>query len=164
MVMSAKKKILLGIVIIIVISLLFTLTSPILIIGEDTSEATPGIDMAASWSIIGGFEWIYPGSSFNSQGQTLHNIHLDSPEDPYGAARDIISYTYNFTPHLIVSINNDAADGMFGSGVVDNIRSYDWGQGYDRGPASQQAMNDGGFNIFAVPIQILLGNIKFYFV
>ena len=35
--------------------------------------------MGATWNLTGGFNWIYPGSSFNAQHQTLHNIHLDDP-------------------------------------------------------------------------------------
>lgn len=90
---------------------------------------------------------IYPGDSVNAEGQTLHNIHLNDPQDPYGAARDIISYTYHFTPHIIVSVNDIAAADIFGSDILDSIREYDWGQGMDRGDASSQAMADSGINI-----------------
>ena len=108
----SKGKTIFGIIAIVIIAfLLFTLTSPILIIAEDTTEGSPGIDMAAKFSVLGGFDWIYPGSSVNENGQTLHNVHQDSPDDPYGAARDIMTYTYQFTPHIIVSVNPEAAEG-----------------------------------------------------
>lgn len=158
-------KIILGVIAIIIVALLlFTIMSPILIIAEDTSEGTPGIDMAATFTILSGFDWIYPGSSHNAEGQTLHNIHLNSPDDPYGAARDIISYTYHFTPHLIVSVNDYAAEDIFGEGLIDNIRTNDWGAGMDRGDAVDSAMRQGTFNPFAIFSNILTGNIKFYIV
>ena len=160
-----NRKLILGIIsIIIIVFLLFTAISPILFIAEDTTEGDPGIDMAAKFSIIGGFNWIYPGDSVNAEGQTLHNIHLNDPQDPYGAARDIISYTYHFTPHIIVSVNDIAAADIFGSDILDSIREYDWGQGMDRGDASSQAMADSGINIFAIPLHLLTGNIKIFIV
>ena len=42
--------------------------------------------MGATWNLSSGY-LDYPGSSFNAQHQTLHNIHLDDPDDPYGAAK-----------------------------------------------------------------------------
>ena len=40
-------------------------SSSVLILAEDESEGgIPGIDMAATWNASGGFQWIYPGSSF----------------------------------------------------------------------------------------------------
>lgn len=166
-----KGKIILGaIAAIIVLFLLFTLTSPILIVAEDTDEGTPGIDMAAKFSPIGGFEWIYPGSSVNANGQTLHNVHLDSPNNPYGAARDIMTYTYHFTPHLIVSVNPEAAEDIFGAGLIDNIRANDAYNGYagsenvqgtmSRGDAVSAAMGGGTFNPLAIPLNLLMGNIR----
>lgn len=171
----SKAKVILGVIAVIIIALLlFTLTSPILIIAEDTDEGSPGIDMAAKFTALGGFEWIYPGSSFNANGQTLHNVHQDSPNDPYGAARDIMVYTYQFTPHLIISVNPDAAEAIFGEGLIDNIRSNDAYNGYagsenaqgtmSRGDAVSTAMTSGTFNPLAIPIHILMGNIKFIFV
>lgn len=169
--MSKAKTILGAIAVIIVVLLLFTITSPILIIAEDTDEGTPGIDMAAKFSAFGGFDWIYPGSSVNANGQTLHNIHLDSPSDPYGAARDIMTYSYKFTPHLIVSVNPKAAEDIFGAGLIDNIRANDAYNGYagsenvqgtmSRGDAVGTAMGMGSFNPLAIPLNILMGNIKF---
>jgi len=162
----------LAILLIIVVFLASTIVSPVLVIAEDAEEAG-GVDMAAKFSITG-FEWVYPGSSFNAQGQTLHNIHADSPKDPYGAARDIITYTYHYTPHIIVSVNNDAAEAIFGKDIIDVIRSNDAYNGYagnqnvpgtmSRGDAMDTAMNKNGMNVFQVPIQILLGNIRFIFV
>ena len=162
----------LAIVLIIVVFLASTIVSPVLVIAEDSEEGG-GVDMAAKFSITG-FEWVYPGSSFNEQGQTLHNIHADSPGDPYGAARDIITYTYHYTPHIIVSVNNAAAQAIFGDDIIDLIRSNDAYNGYagnqnvpgtmSRGDAMTAAMTKNGINVFQVPIQILLGNIRFIFV
>ena len=53
--------------------------------------------MAATLS-ISGFEWIYPGSSVNSHGETLHNIHLIDPSNPYGAARKLCSIAITLRP------------------------------------------------------------------
>lgn len=170
-----SAKLILGIIAIVIIALLlFTITSPILIIAEDTDEGDPGIDMAAKFSVLGGFEWIYPGNSYNAQGETLHNIHLFSPNDPYGAAKDIMEYTYHFSPHLIVSVNPEAAESLFGAGLVDNIRANDAYNGYagndnvpgtmDRGDAVSTAMSKGSFNPLAIPGNVLMGNIKFIFV
>ena len=171
----SKAKVIIGIIAIIIIAiLLFTISSPILIIAEDTTEGSPGIDMAAKFTALGGFEWIYPGSSVNANGQTLHNVHQDSPNDPYGAARDIMSYTYQFTPHMIISVNPDAAEDIFGDGLIDNIRSNDAYNGYagsekaqgtmSRGDAVSTAMTSGTFNPLAIPINMLMGNIKFILV
>ena len=126
--MNKLHAILLAIVAIVVIFLIATIVSPILIVAEDSTEDA-SIDMAAKFS-IGGFEWVYPGSSMNAEGQTLHNVHINHPEDPYGAARDIITYSYGYTPHLIVSVNNDAAQAIFGSSIVDDIRANDGYYGY----------------------------------
>lgn len=170
-----KKLSLILIVIILIVMGFFasTIASPILIIAEDAEE-DGSVDMAAKFSIIGGFDWVYPGSSFNANGETLHHIHLISPSDPYHAAQDIISHTYHYTPHIIVSVNNDAAEAIFGKNIVDVIRSNDAYNGYagnenvpgtmSRGDAMDTAMTQNGMNVFQVPIQILLGNIRFIFV
>lgn len=172
--MKKLSVVLLIIIVLVVGFMLSTLSSPVLIMADDVEEGGGGaVDMAAKFSITG-FEWIYPGSSVNAQGQTLHNIHLDSPDDPYGAARDIMTYTYNFTPHLIVSINNDGAEAIFGTSIVDDIRANDAYNGYagndkvqgtmSRGDAVNAAMTKNGINVFQIPIQALLGNIAFHFV
>lgn len=158
-----------AIVAIIVIFLISTIASPMLIVAEDSTEDA-SIDMAATLSITG-IDWIYPGSSVNAEGQTLHNVHIDNPQDPYGAARDIMTYSYHFTPHVIVSVNNDAAEAIFGSTIVDDIRANDGYFGYagndnvqgsmSRGDAVDTAMAQNGMNVFQVPIQILMGNIRF---
>jgi hypothetical protein len=170
-----KKLSLILIVIVLIVMGFFasTIASPILIIAEDAEE-DGSVDMAAKFSIIGGFDWVYPGSSFNANGETLHNIHLISPNDPYHAAQDIIAHTYHYTPHIIVSVNNDAAEAIFGKNIVDVIRSNDAYNGYagnenvpgtmSRGDAMDTAMTQNGMNVFQVPIQILLGNIRFIFV
>ena len=172
--MNRGKMILSIIALIIIAGLLFTVASPILVVAEDSEEVTPGIDMAASFSLFGGFQWVYPGSSVNEYGQTLHNVHLDNPDDPYGAARDIITYSYGYTPHLIVSVNNDAAEAIFGGSIVDDIRANDAYNGYagsenvqgtmSRGDAVGTAMANDGMNVFQIPIQLLMGNINPIFV
>ena len=171
--MSKLKIVLLAIVLIAVVLLVSTIFSPVLIVAEDSGEDA-SIDMAAKFTILGGFDWIYPGSSFNAAGETLHNVHLNHPENPYGAAQDIISYTYHYTPHIIVSVNNDAAEAIFGASIIDDIRVNDAYNGYagndkvpgtmSRGDAVDTAMNKNGMNIFQIPIQVLLGNIHFIFV
>ena len=170
--MNKIHLILIAIVAIIVIFLASTVVSPVLVVCEDLGEDA-SIDMAATFS-LSGFDWIYPGSSFNAQGQTLHNVHYDNPNDPYGAARDIMTYTYHFTPHLIVTLTSDAAEAIFGSNIVDDIRVNDAYNGYagnenvpgtmDRGDAIDTAMAQHGMNIFQIPIQILIGKITFHFV
>ena len=143
-----------------------------MIVAEDAAEDA-SIDMAAKFS-LSGFDWIYPGSSINAEGQTLHNVHINHPEDPYGAARDIITYSYHYTPHIIVSVNNDAAEAIFGATIVDDIRANDGYHGYagndkvsgsmSRGDAMNTAMTNNGMNIFEIPLQILLGNVRFILV
>ena len=171
--MNKLGLIFIAILIIVAGLLASTIVSPVLIIAEDSGEDA-SVDMAAKFTILGGFDWIYPGSSHNANGETLHNIHLISPDDPYHAAQDIISYTYHYTPHIIVSVNNDAAEAIFGANIIDLIRSNDAYNGYSgnqnvpgtmsRGDAMDTAMNQNGMNVFQIPIQILLGNIRFIFV
>ena len=170
--MAKINTVLIALVLIVVVFLASTIVSPVLIVAEDSSEEN-GIDMAATIGLTG-FEWIYPGSSVNAQGQTLHNVYADYPDDPYGAARDIMSYTYHFTPHIIVSVNNDGAAAIFGGDIIDNIRANDAYNGYagndkvsgsmDRGDAVGTAMAQNGMNIFEIPIQFLTGNISIHFV
>ena len=170
--MKISRVILLVFVAIVVIIAGTLIASPILVVAEDTTEDA-SIDMAAKISITG-FEWVYPGSSVNAEGQTLHNVHINHPEDPYGAARDIITYSYGYTPHIVASVNNDAAAAIFGGSIVDDIRANDAYNGYagngnvpgtmDRGDAVGTAMANNGMNVVQVPIQILLGNIRFIFV
>lgn len=168
--MKKLHLILIAIVAIIVIFMASTLVSPVLIVCEDTGEDA-SIDMAATFS-LGGLEWVYPGSSFNAEGQTLHNVHINDPDNPYGAAREIMEYTYHFTPFLVVSINNEAAEAIFGGNIVDDIRANDAYNGYagndkvpgtmSRGDAIDTAMAQDGMNILQIPVQILLGNISFH--
>ena len=170
--MKKINLIILAVVAVIVIFMASTLVSPILIVCEDMGE-DGSIDMAATFSMFG-FDWIYPGSSFNSQGQTLHNVHIDNPQDPYGAARDIMSYTYHFTPHLIVSLSSEGAEAIFGDTIVDDIRANDGYFGYagndnvqgsmSRGDAIDTAMSQHIPNLLQIPVQILLGKITFHFV
>ena len=170
--MNKISMILLVIVLIVVAFLASTVASPVLIVAEDTTEDA-SIDMAASFS-LGGFNWVYPGSSVNAQGQTLHNVHINNPDDPYGAARDIMTYSYGITPHFIFSVNNDAAEAIFGGSIVDDIRANDGYYGYagndnvagsmSRGDAVQTAMINDGMNVFQIPIQLLIGNIRLFIV
>ena len=170
--MKKLNLIILAVVAVIVIFMASTLVSPILIVCEDMGE-DGSIDMAATFSMFG-FDWIYPGSSFNSQGQTLHNVHIDYPQDPYGAARDIMTYTYHFTPHLVVSLSSEGAEAIFGDSIVDDIRANDAYNGYagndnvpgtmSRGDAIDTAMGQHIPNLLQIPVQILLGKITFHFV
>ena len=170
--MKKLHLIILAIVAIVVIFMASTLVSPVLIVCEDMGE-DGSIDMAATFSLAG-FEWIYPGSSFNSEGQTLHNVHIDNPQDPYGAARDIMSYTYHFTPHLVVSLTSEGAEAIFGGNIVDDIRANDAYNGYEgnenvpgtmsRGDAIDTAMGQNLPNVLQIPLQILLGKITFHIV
>ena len=166
-----KKSIILGIIIIVALLLISTIVSPVMIVAEDTEEDA-SIDMAATIGLTG-FNWVYPGSSVNSEGQTLHNVHMNNPDDPYGAARDIMTYSYGITPHVFFSVNNDAAQAIFGGSIVDDIRANDGYFGYagngnvagsmSRGDAVGTAMLENGMNVFEIPIQIILGNISIHF-
>lgn len=166
------KKILIAIIVIIFLLLASTIVSPILIIAEDADEGIPGVDMAATIG-LGGFQWIYPGSSYNANGETLHNIHFIDPENPYGAAREIMEYTYHVSPHIIMGIDNEAAEAIFGSSIVDDIRANDAYNGYagsenaqgtmSRGDAVGTAMAQDGMNVFEIPVQLLLGHIQIHF-
>ena len=154
---------------VIILAIIFivgtTATSSVLIIAEDESEGgIPGVDMGATWNLGSGFEWIYPGSSFNSEHQTLHNIHLDDPDNPYEAAKEIMEYTYNISPNIIVTVNNDAAEKIFGGDIISDIRQYDWGDGMDRGDAADKAMGDFHMNYLAIPECLLSGDIKIHYV
>lgn len=170
--MAKSNRIITAVLLIVVLFLLSTIVSPVLIVAEDASEGNPGIDMAATIGITG-FNWIYPGSSHNAQGQTLHNVHINNPEDPYGAARDIMAYTYHVTPHVVVSVNNDAAEAIFGESIINDIRANDGYNGYSglhpqgsmsRGSAVSTAMVQNGMNVLEIPIQVLMGNISFHIV
>lgn len=170
--MNKLHLIILAVVAIVVIFMASTLVSPVLMVCEDLEEDS-SIDMAATFSLAG-FEWIYPGSSVNAEGETLHNVHYNDPQDPYGAARDIMTYTYHYTPHMVVSITSDAAEAIFGDGIVDDIRANDAYNGYagnenvpgtmSRGDAIDTAMAQNIPNVIQIPIQILLGKITFHFV
>lgn len=151
-------------VIIVIIIICFVTSANTLIIATDTSEGTPGVDMAATYNITDGFHWIYPGSSFNAQGQILHNIYLDTADNPYQGAVAIMEHTYNFKPNIIITINNEASERIFGGDIVSNIRDYDWGQGMDRGIAVEHAMSDFKINYFGIIQSIFTGDIGFHFI
>lgn len=164
--------IIIAVIAVIFMFLLATLNSPVLIVAEDTEEDS-SIDMAAEFGIKG-FSWVYPGSSVDENGLTLHNVHLNNPEDPYGAAKRIMQYSYHESPFLIISVNNFAAQTIFGINIVDDIRANDGYFGYagnsnvpgtmSRGDAMSVAMLQNGVNVPMIPIQILLGNIRFILV
>lgn len=151
------------IIIIIIVGIIFSTNA--LIIATDTTEGgIPGVDMAATWNLQDGFQWIYPGSSFNSEHQTLHNIYLDDPDSPYEAAVDIMEYTYNMHPNLVITVNNAAAERIYGVDLISNIREYDWNSNYDRAPAIQAATQNTTMNYGGIITSILSGDIAFHFV
>jgi len=137
------------------------LSSSILFLAEDETEGVPGVDMAAVWSFSGGFKWIYPGSSINQHGHTLHNIHLKDG-DPYQHAKVIMEYSYNVSPNICVVINNAAANRIFGDGILGDIREEDWGQGNSRGVAIENSVSQ--FNIFGAIISIFSGDVRIFFI
>lgn len=148
----------LGIIaLLIVLFLAITAFSNVLILCQDDTEGgIPGVDMAALWSFNGGFTWIYPGSSFDPQGRTLHNIYM--LDEPYQEAKIIMQNTYGVSPHLLVIINDQAAAHIFGDNILDTIRQHDWGEGNSRGDAV--AMSITQVNLLPVIPDILMGNIK----
>ncbi|MCC7552940.1 MAG: hypothetical protein KO202_00410 [Methanobacteriaceae archaeon] len=156
------KRWLIAILILILILVLAFLSSTVLFLAEDETEGVPGVDMAAIWKFPGGFEWIYPGSSFNTNGHTLHNIHLEEEGDPYQHAKAIIQNTYNITPNICIVINNAAAERIFGEDILGNIREHDWGEGHDRGDAVEMSMTQ--FNIFGAIESLIHGDIRIFLI
>ena len=85
-----------------------------------------------------------------------------------------MEYSYHFSPHLVVSVNNDAAEAIFGADIVDNIRSNDAYNGYSgngnvrgtmsRGDAVGTAMGNSDINILEIPVQLIMGNVQLHFV
>ena len=145
------------IAVIVVLLLAFTAFSNVLILAQDDTEGgIPGVDMAALWSLNGGFTWIYPGSSFDPQGRTLHNIYM--LDEPYQEAKIIMEHTYNVSPHILVIINDQAAAHIFGENILDTIRQHDWVEGNARGDAV--AMSITSVNPLPIIPDILMGNIK----
>ena len=166
----ANNKLITTLIIILIIGFLAsTIFSPVLVVAEDAEE-DGSIDMAARFGLTG-FGWVYPGSSYNYYGQTLHNVHMNNPENPYEAAKEIMEYSYSESPFLIISVNNYAAEAIFGGSIVSDIRANDAYNGYagnanvpgtmSRGDAMSVAMIENGINVPMIPIQILLGNIRF---
>ena len=160
--MATTLKRAVGIVaVIVVLFLAITAFSGILILAQDDTEGgIPGVDMAALWSVNGGFTWIYPGSSFDPQGRTLHNIYM--LDDPIEEIRVIMDYTYNVNPHILVIINDQAAGHIFGDNILDTIRQHDWVEGNSRGDAV--AMSITSVNPLPIIPDILMGNIKIMFI
>ncbi|MBR4397130.1 MAG: hypothetical protein IKS93_04680 [Methanobrevibacter sp.] len=160
--MASSLKRVLGIVaLIVVLFLAITAFSGVLILAQDDSEGgIPGVDMAALWSFNGGFTWIYPGSSHNANGHTLHNIYMT--DHPYQDAKEIMEYTYGVSPHILIVVNDQAASHIFGENFVGTIRQHDWGEGNSRGDAV--AMSITHVNPLPIIPDILLGNIKFFIV
>lgn len=91
--MKKWGKILIGLLLIVA---LFSLFTNVLFLALDTSESQqePDADMAALWSIQGGFRWIYPGSTTDSSGNTLHNIYLFEDHNPMAHAKEMVEHTY----------------------------------------------------------------------
>ena len=160
--MASSLKRVLGIVaVIVVLFLAITALSGVLVLAQDDSEGgIPGVDMAALWSFNGGFTWIYPGSSHNANGHTLHNIYMT--DHPYQDAKEIMEYTYGVSPHILIVVNDQAASHIFGENFVSTIRQHDWGEGNSRGDAV--AMSITHVNPLPIIPDILLGNIKFFIV
>ncbi len=155
--MGKLKTALIIIVAVIVAILAILAVSNVLILAEDDTEGgLPGVDMAALWSLGGGFEWIYPGSSFDSQGRTLHNIYM--LDNPYQEAKEIMEHTYGVSPHILIIINDQAAAHIFGDNILDTIRQHDWGEGNSRGDAVSMSITS--VNPLPVIPDILMGNIK----
>ncbi len=155
--MSGNHKVRNIIIVVLLILVVFALSSNVLILAEDDTEGSvPGIDMAALWSIHGGFQWIYPGSSTNGQGHTLHNIYMT--ENPYQDADEIIQYSYGINPNILVIINDQAAEHIFGDDLLENIRQHDWGEGNSRGDAVSMSITT--VNPLPIIPDILMGNIK----
>ena len=160
--MASSLKRVLGIVaVIVVLFLAISAFSGVLILAQDDSEGgIPGVDMAALWSFNGGFTWIYPGSSHNANGHTLHNIYMT--DHPYQDAKEIMEDTYGVSPHILIVVNDQAASHIFGENFVSTIRQHDWGEGNSRGDAV--AMSITHVNPLPIIPDILLGNIKFFIV
>lgn len=156
-----RKIIIISIIIIFMILIIGFLSSSILFLAEDDTEGIPGVDMAGIWSFSGGFQWIYPGSSVNQEGHTLHNVHLKDG-DPYQHAKRIMEYSYNISPNICVAINNAAAERIFGEGILGNIREEDWGQGNARGVAIENSVTQ--FNIFGAIISLFSGDIRIFLI
>lgn len=154
---STLKKALAAIVVLVVLFLAITAFSNVLILCQDDTEGgIPGVDMAAMWSIHGGFTWIYPGSSFDPQGRTLHNIYM--LDDPIEEVRVIMDHTYHVNPHVLVIINDQAAAHIFGDNILETIRQHDWVEGNARGDAV--AMSITQVNPLPIIPDILMGNIR----
>ena len=121
----------LGIIaLLVVLFLAFTAFSNVLFLCQDDTEGgIPGVDMAALWSFNGGFTWIYPGSSHDPQGRTLHNIYMLN--DPYQEVKEIMQYTYGVTPHILVIINDEAASHFLGVNPINETRLRYTSEGLD---------------------------------
>ena len=155
--MADLKTILLAIVAVIVVLLaIFAVSNVVILAQDDTEGGIPGVDMAALWSLNGGFQWIYPGSSYDPQGRTLHNIYM--LDNPYQEVKTIMQYTYGVNPHILVIINDQAAAHIFGEDILSTIRQHDWVEGNSRGDAV--AMSITSVNPLPIIPDILLGNIK----
>ena len=158
--MNARKAV--GIIaVILLVLIVFSLFSNVVILAQDDTEGNnPGVDMAALWSLNGGFHWIYPGSSFDEQGRTLHNIYM--LDDPYGEVDAIFKYTYNVDPHLLIIINDQAAEHIFGADLLENIRQHDWVEGNSRADAVTMSITT--VNPLPIIPDILMGNIRFHII
>ena len=159
--MKKWGKILIGL---LVIFALFSLFTNVLFLALDTSESQqePGADMAALWSIQGGFRWIYPGSTTDSSGNTLHNIYLFEDHNPMAQAKEMEEHTYNIRPTLCVTINNEASSRIFGDNMINNIREENWGAGNDRGDAVSSSLGTSFPNPIGVIISLFTGDLRIF--
>ncbi len=128
--MNARKAV--GIIaIILLVLIVFSLFSNVVILAQDDTEGNiPGVDMAALWSLNGGFHWIYPGSSFDEQ--------------------------------VLIIINDQAAEHIFGADLLENIRQHDWVEGNSRADAVTMSITT--VNPLPIIPDILMGNIRFHII
>lgn len=135
-----------------------------MVIAEDTSEGgIVGVDMAATWD-LDGFNYIYPGSSIHPNGGTLHNIHMFSNGLGYDNIPAIMENTYHKHPHILLVVDDTAANWIFGEELMQEERNLNWGQNMDRGDALNQAMANNMPNFFMVLPAFLTGHISVHFI
>lgn len=159
--MKTWGKVAIGIIVILMVLSLFT---NVLFLALDTSESQeePGADMAALWSVQGGFRWIYPGSTTDASGNTLHNIYLFEDHNPMAHAKEMIEHTYNIHPTLCVTINNEASNRIFGDNLINNIREENWGEGNDRGDAVGMSVSSSPPNPIGIIISLFTGDLRIF--
>ena len=83
-------------------------------------------------------------------------------DDPYGEVDAIFKYTYNVDPHLLIIINDQAAEHIFGADLLENIRQHDWVEGNSRADAVTMSITT--VNPLPIIPDILMGNIRFHII